>query len=326
LADASEGALGSLVPAMLRERLRGQALVLRRRAFGRRHGRHASARAGVGLDFRDHRPYVAGDDPRLLDWRAMARRDRPILRQTDAEDELSVTVVFDVNGGMAYGEGTQRKHDYALALGAGLLWLAQRQGDPIGIASGHAGTHDVDLARPSGSRDRLGALAHRLLALVPSGTCPWVGLLDALAPRLARRSLVVVLSDLIEVGPDAAQTPATEEALWRGLSQLRARGHDVVVAQVLHRDEVSFPWTADRMLRFEDLRKLHETLESPGRRLRDDYLKAFGAHLDAITTACEREGLLLLRAVTDEPVTEAFSRLLARLAGAPDTTAREAAP
>ena len=87
MAGADE-VLGQLVPPELREALRGQALVLRRLALGRRHGRHASVRAGVGLDFRDHRPYVAGDDPRRLDWRAIARRDRPVLRQTDSEDVI----------------------------------------------------------------------------------------------------------------------------------------------------------------------------------------------------------------------------------------------
>ena len=319
-------ALGRLVPPQLREQMRGQALVLSRRALGRRHGRHASARAGVGLDFRDHRPYVAGDDPRRLDWRAMARRDRPILRQTDAEDELSITVLFDANGGMAYGEGTRNKQAHAMALGAGLLWLAQRQGDPIGVALGHDGEVDVALARPSGSRDRLGVLAHRLSELTPAGTCPWIDLLDALAPRLARRSLVVVFSDLIEVGPDAERTPQTEAALWRGLSGLSARGHEVVVVQVLHPDEIEFPWTDDRMLRFEDLRQIHDTLESPGQRLRDAYLEKFGAHLTAIEAACEHAGLRLLRTRTDEPAAAAFVRLLGLLAGAAPAETVEAHP
>lgn len=319
-------ALGRLVPPQLREQMRGQALVLSRRALGRRHGRHASARAGVGLDFRDHRPYVAGDDPRRLDWRAMARRDRPILRQTDAEDELSVTVVLDANGGMAYGDGTRSKQAHAMALGAGLLWLAQRQGDPIGVALGHDGQVDVGLARPSGSRERLGVLAHRLAELSPKGACPWIDLLDALAPRLARRSLVVVLSDLIEVGPDAERTPQTEQALWRGLSGLAARGHEVVVVQVLHPDEIEFPWTDDRMLRFEDLRQIHDTLESPGQRLRDAYLDKFGAHLDAIASDCEAAGLRLLRTRTDEPAAAAFVRLLGLLAGATPTETVQVQP
>jgi uncharacterized protein (DUF58 family) len=322
----TDEALGRLVPAELRERLRGHALVLRRRAFGRRHGRHASLRAGVGLDFRDHRPYVPGDDPRMLDWRAVARRDRPILRQTDAEDELSVTVVLDVNGGMAYGERAQSKHAYARAMTAALLWLAQRQGDPIGLAVGVDGELDVSLARASSSRDRLGALAHRLGAIEPAGTCPWIELLDALAPRLARRSLVVVFSDLIEVGPTPEATPETEDALWRGMSQLAARGHEVVVVQILHRDEIEFPWTADRMLRFEDLRRLHDPLESPGRRLRDEYLEAFGAHLESITAACERAGIRLCRVTTDEPITAAFVRLLGQFAGAPEVFGQEATP
>src|SRR5690606_1369373 len=98
--------------------------------WGRRFGRHRSARAGVGLDFRDHRPYVPGDDPRRLDWRAVARRERLVLRQTEAEDELSLCIVFDGSGGMAYGESdaspSTSKLRAAWAVAGGLAWLAAR--------------------------------------------------------------------------------------------------------------------------------------------------------------------------------------------------------
>src|SRR5690606_14139521 len=87
--------IARILPADLRELLRTRVLLLQRPVWGRRHGRHRSARAGMGLDFRDHRAYVPGDDPRRLDWRAVARRDRLVLRQTESEDELPVVLVVD---------------------------------------------------------------------------------------------------------------------------------------------------------------------------------------------------------------------------------------
>lgn len=323
---SADEALGRLVPPELRERLRGQALMLPRPVYGRRHGRHASARAGLGLDFRDHRPYVAGDEPRMLDWRAVARRERLVLRQTESEDELPITLLVDGAAGMRYGDGGSDKLRYGLALGVGLLWLASRQGDPIGLALGTGGEVDVSLGRPAGGRDRLAAVAHRLGSLTPRGVCPWLPLLDAVVPRLSRRSLLVLVTDLLDPGPTPEATEATEEARWRGLAHLRARRHDVVIVQVLHRDEVEFPWTDDRMLRFEDLAGTREPIEAAGGRLRDEYMERMGAHLAAIESRCEAEGLLLHRVVSDEPLAAGFVRLLGRLGGQPPAGVEAGAP
>src|SRR5690606_41679991 len=91
---------------------------------------------------------------------------------------------------------------------------------------------------------------------------------------------------------------------------------DGVFVQVLHGDELSFPWGERSMLRFEDLRGLRPSLEAPGRSLRDEYLRKLAAHLRRLDERCEAEGLVLVRTTTDEPVEDAFVGLLDRLAGA----------
>ncbi|MCA9712220.1 MAG: DUF58 domain-containing protein, partial [Myxococcales bacterium] len=290
-------------------------LTVRRPVWGRRHGRHAAARAGLGLDFRDHRAYVPGDDPRRLDWRAVARRERLVLRRTESEDELSLVLLLDGGGGMDYGEGEQHKLRYAHAIAGGLAWLAHRQGDPVGLALGRQQTVDVALARPRAGRERLAAIARRLLEAPPRGRCPWTSLLGATAPRLPRRSLVVLLSDLLDPGTGPDDADAVQEQLLRSLAQLRARQHDVVIVQLLHHDELHFPWGERSMLRFDDLRELRPPLEAPGRSLRASYLERLGAHLRALDERCEAEGLVLLRVATDTPVEDAFVGLLGVLAG-----------
>lgn len=313
----AEQALAQLVPAALRERLRGRPLLVQRPVWGQRHGRHAARRAGPGLDFRDHRPYVHGDDPRQLDWRAVARRERLVLRQTESEDELSVTLVLDAGAGMDYGEGPQHKLTYARALVGGLAWLAQRQGDPVGVAIGRDQRADATLVRPRAGRDHLVAVAQHLLAATPLGRCPWIDLLGAVAPRLRRRSLLVLCSDLLDPGLGLDDADEVQTALVRGLSQLRARDHDVVILQVLHPHELSFPWDDRGMLRFEDLRGQRPPLEGPGSNLRQSYLARLRAHLTAQREACDENGVALLRFATDTPVEDAFAALLSRLAGQP---------
>lgn len=315
-ADEAHGeALGRLVPPSLRELLRARQLLVRRPVWGQRPGRHIAARAGLGLDFRDHRQYAPGDDPRRLDWRAVARRDRLVLRRTESEDELSLSLVFDGGAGMDYGEGAEHKLRYAHAIAGGLAWLAYRQGDPVGLALGHMQTVDASLARPRSGRERLNALALRLADAPPQGRCPWSALASTVAPRLPRRSLVVVISDLLDLGSSPEDAEAAQDELLRVLAQLRARQHDVVLVQLLHANELHFPWGERSMLRFEDLRGLRPPLEAPGRSLRDDYLSRLSAHLHELDDRCEAEGLVLLRLCTDQPVEDAFVGLLGRLAG-----------
>jgi uncharacterized protein (DUF58 family) len=314
--------LSPLVPAELRELLRTRNLSLTRPVWGNRFGRHRSARAGVGLDFRDHRAYVPGDDPRRLDWRAVARRERLVLRQTEAEDELSLSIVFDSSGGMAYGEGEAQKIRVAWAIAGGLAWLAARQGDPVGLAIGGDGEVAAHLARPASGRERLAALARRLSAHPVRGLCPWDVMLSEVSARLPRRCLTVVISDFLD--PSGSGDEAIERRLLRGLGHLRARKHDVVLVQVLHRDEVEFPWRERKMLRFLDLRGHRKPLEGSGQSLRDRYLERFAAHQDELAKRCEADGLFLETVVTDEPLPGLFVGLLSRIAG--DHTQVEARP
>lgn len=315
---SENNALSKIVPADLRELLRSRTLTLSRPIWGRRHGRHTSARAGLGSDFRDHRAYVPGDDPRNLDWRAVARHQRLVMRQTESEDELRLTLVVDDGAGMAYGAGEQQKRAYAQAVVGGLAWLAERQGDAVAAAIGRNETVDDALVRPSGGQERLQALAHHLCNTDAAGRCPWGPLMTAVAPRLSRRSLLVIVGDFLDLRHDGEpDAEAAQAALFGGLSHLRAQRHDVVLLQMLHRDEVTFPWADRRMLEFVDLRAVMPKLQAPGGSLRARYLERVGAHLREQTARCEAEGIFLHRMVTDRPLAEAFVDLLGRLAGAP---------
>lgn len=313
-------ALAAVVPPELRDLLRGRQLVLSRPVGGPHAGRHGSTRAGLGDQFRGHRPYVPGDDPRRLDWRAVARRDRLVLRQTDSEDALSTVLLIDGSGGMAYGTGTSNKQRHAAALAGALAHLALRQGDRVGFALGRDDTLETTHLRPQAGSPRLAAIA-QALTRPPAGLCPWPALVAAVAPALPRRSLVVALSDLLDPDP---RDPEADAQLHRGLAGLRGRGHDVVVVQVLHRDELEFPFDGRGPWRFEDPRAARPRIEGHARGLRDRYLERLHTHLHALERSCGESGLHLHRTITDEPLTASLLGLLARLAGHPQPA--EASP
>src|SRR5690606_8151289 len=190
----------------LRAGLARSELIVRRPLVGARHGVHRSLRPGVGCDFRDYRAYVAGDDPRRLDWRAAARSQRLVVRQTESEDELDLALIVDGSGGMAYGEGLTNKWARAGTLAAALASLAQRQGDRVGLGIARAGRLELDALEPAARRDRLRHLAERFSSPA-AGDCRWPALLEAVGPRLRRRTLVVVISDFLDPGGSEPPRP-----------------------------------------------------------------------------------------------------------------------
>jgi uncharacterized protein (DUF58 family) len=251
----------------------------------------------------------------MLDWRAIARRDRLVLRQTESEDELSLFLAVDRCAAMAYGEGENKKAYVADAIAGALALLAIRQGDRVGLVIGGSGDLDARLLRPLGGNDRLSAIAQVLQREEPAGLCPWPLIIGRVAPRLARRSLLVLISDFLDPCGHAGEEAESE--LLRGLARLRARDHDIVLVQVLHRHEMEFPWADRRMMRFEDARGVREPVEGAGVRLRDGYLARLRSHLTRLEHTCERDGVFLHRIVSHHSIAEALVTLLGRLAGSP---------
>src|SRR6185436_7721944 len=87
----------------LLERLRTYQLSARSVVEGTTLGRHRSPVRGASIEFRQHRAYVAGDEPRRLDWRVLARTDRPYVREYEQETNLRCALMLDCSGSMAYG-------------------------------------------------------------------------------------------------------------------------------------------------------------------------------------------------------------------------------
>lgn len=321
---AAEAGLWGLVPPDLRELLRLRTLAVRRPTGGRRPGRHAARRAGVGADFWDQRAYTPGDDPRSIDWRAVARRDRLVVQRHESQEDLRVVIALDQGGNMAYGEGDRSKRSVATGLSAGLLALAAGQGDRVGLVRGLDDTVDASLVTAARGAERLSAL-ETVLRAPGGGRCPWDQMLDALAGRLASATVLIVVSDFLD-GWDSGGTDPPGPSLVRGCGLLRARGHDLLLVQVVHRDELEFPFDSDRLLRFEDLRSGADPVEGPGSRMREAYLDRLNAHQRWLHTQCEAEGLSRILVPTHAPPADAFLRLLQRLAGIPVESVPEAPP
>ncbi len=179
-------------PDRLLHRLEWQVL---RRLDGRIQGGIATVRRGAGLDFAGVRAYVEGDDARHIDWNVTARLDEPQVREFTEDRELTSWLVVDRSGSML-----DRKRDVAAELTVVLARLLGRSGNRVGaLLYDGAG---VSVIPPRPGRNQALRIA-RDLEHVPvdrsSTTTDLAAMLAVVAP-LARRSLVVVISDLIGTG------------------------------------------------------------------------------------------------------------------------------
>ncbi len=116
--------------------LRNLPLAARQAAEGFLAGAHASRRHGAGMEFSQYRPYQPGDDLRRLDWRLAARSDKYFLRESEVDTSLIVNLVLDASASMNHRDDNGlTKLDYARLLLAALSYLAQKQGDAVGLST-----------------------------------------------------------------------------------------------------------------------------------------------------------------------------------------------
>src|SRR3954468_21764575 len=100
---------------------------------GLRTGGHRSPFHGYTTEFRQHRPYRAGDDLKYLDWKLYARSDRLYTRQFRETTNLSVMLALDTSGSMEYPPTGVSKFRYGQILTAALAYLASEDGHAVGV-------------------------------------------------------------------------------------------------------------------------------------------------------------------------------------------------
>ena len=147
----SRGALITL-PHILIQRQAAKALayVSHARSIAGISGLHLSKIRGRGIDFEEFRPYQAGDDIRLIDWRATARTGRAVTKVFREERERPVIIAVDQCSSMFFGSQIAFKSVIAAQAAALFCWLAIDNGDRVGglVFS----DTDASLVRPKRSR------------------------------------------------------------------------------------------------------------------------------------------------------------------------------
>ena len=291
-----------LEPAFV-ERLNQLQLSARSVVEGSISGQHRSPVKGASVEFRQHRPYSEGDEPRRLDWRVLARTDRPYIKEYDEETNLRCVVMLDCSGSMSYGSGQGKdgptKFDYASKLVASLAYLMLSHSESAGLAL-CTGRVDQWVAPRAGTA-QLSRVIDVLERASPHGQANLARAMQQVADRLGKRSLVIVITDGFL--PVAKLRP--------GLARLRHDRHETIILQILDPDEIDFPfrtWT-----RFRGLESERAELCEPAL-MRKTYLDNFRRHQQDLRDTSRGLGVEFHSFVTDKPMIESITTFLQRRA------------
>ena len=205
-------------------------------------GLHKSPYHGFSVEFAEHRPYNPGDELRHVDWKVYGKTDRHYVKQYEEETNLRHYVVLDTSASMRYRHAASlSKLEYSAYLASALHFIMARQRDATGLIAFDETIHTL---RPPKSTQ---GYVRELLATLerisgdsdqPAKTSA-ASVLDEVAERIGRRSLVVLITDLFE-------NIGEHEALLNALRHLRYRGHEVLVFHVLESE-------TERQFRFPDV-------------------------------------------------------------------------
>jgi uncharacterized protein (DUF58 family) len=158
-------------------------------------GRRPRGPLGLGTDFESIRDYQPDDDIRQVNWPATARSGRPMSNQYRVEQDRDIICAVDAGRLMAAPLGGATRLDIALDAVSALCFVADELADHCGAV-----VFDSTLRKEIGPRRKGGrAVVRALFDLEPSSLDSDYELAFRAAAR-AKRSLVVVLTDLLEEG------------------------------------------------------------------------------------------------------------------------------
>jgi uncharacterized protein (DUF58 family) len=251
-------------------------------------GLHKSPFHGFSVEFAEHRQYNAGESVKNIDWKLFGRTDRLYVKRYEEETNLRCQILIDNSSSMHYpvvekpGIDKPNKIIFSVYVAAALIYLFRKQRDAAGIS---VFSDSIDLHTQAKSS----SIHHRYLfselerLLTPSDPetkrkTSAAESLHQLAERIHKRSLIIILSDMMENNAD------TEE-LFSSLQHLRHNKHEVVLFHVVDKSkELNFEFE-NRPYRFIDLESGEDLKVFPSK-VREQYIAAIQKYKSDLKLRC----------------------------------------
>jgi len=267
-------------------------LIINKRLTSNYVGERRAIATGRGLIFKDHAIYSPGDDFRAIDWKVLARLDKLFVKRYEEERNLTVHVIIDYSGSMAFGSRT-KKYEYADMLGLGFCYMAMKHNEKFVVSTF---ADRLEVFKPKRGRSNLMRVLDYLNMKKPKGLSRFESSLAAYKKRITTRSYVVIVSDFLY------DTEEIKNAIKR------YRDHHVILIQVLDKTETELDIEGDFKLVDAETEDTLRTFISPY--ARKNYLQQLADHQAKIRKACDEIGAKFFVFSTEYPIFDAFYEVL----------------
>ncbi|MDN3588961.1 DUF58 domain-containing protein [Pedobacter aquatilis] len=258
-------------------------------------GINKSTLKGAGLEFSQYRSYQPGDDLRSLDWKMFARSDRYYIRESEVETNISVRILIDASASMNHSDGDFTKIEYARYLGASLAYLANLQGDAIGLyVFKNSGIFSMT---PKQDYQHLARLFYQLENINPTGIFTKPTHYKELFSGTQKRELLIFVTDLYQL----------DNEILNLLETLNTLRHEILVFHLLAKNEVDLDFKG--YTTFEDL-ETGKTIQIDQAKARAEYKIKFSAHLEDIRVKMLDRRIAYRTISTEEPLDQALRDFL----------------
>ena len=222
-------------------------------------GLHKSPYHGFSVEFAEHRLYNEGESTRHVDWKVYARTDKLFTKRYEEETNLRCLIAIDTSLSMFYPVETKAKIRFAKFGAAALSYMLNRQHDAVGMCLFSDKIETLTQVKSSASHldkilRQLNEVDNKKQTLKKTNVAT---VLDELAEKIHRRSLVIIFSDMFD---------STEnfDDLFKALQHLKHNKHEVIVFHVMdNQTELLFNFE-DRPMEFVDLESGDKLRLNPG--------------------------------------------------------------
>jgi len=258
-------------------------------------GLHKSPFHGFSVEFSQHKAYMPGDSLRFIDWKVYGRTDRYYIKQFEEETNLRAHILLDVSRSMLYGSSEITKAKYASYLAASLAYLLIQQRDAAGLVMFD---ENVRLKLPPKSVISYIDIILREIDNIKHGTDTNISsALHQTAERVKRRSLIILISDLLDSADD----------IIAGLKHFRHDKHEVLVFHIIDPQEFSFAFKGDTI--FEDLES-GEKIKTQPDFIKTNYTAEYESHLKQLSIQMRNNRIDYQQLFTDTPFNTALTQYL----------------
>lgn len=275
-------------------------------------GLHRSPFHGFSAEFREHKQYNIGDNPRSIDYKVYARTDKLFTKKYDEETNLRCQLVLDVSGSMYFPQGEKRnKLEFSSIAIASLIHLLKKQRDAFGLTLfGHQIIQNIEPKLTEKNKQMIYTSLNDVLSNNNTQyTSDIIHCIHQLAYSLKKRSLAVIFTDLL----NTEYTENFEYNFVKALQHLAFQKHDLILFYVHQaKTELNLDY-GTQPTEFIDMES-GERIKLIPDEIKKDYIVLTQQRLDIIKKKCIQYGVDFVEANIDDDYNQILSSYLRKRA------------